>query len=104
MKFNLSILALALNELPISAFKQYKYQIRTHTDAEKIPGKTCITCSLARFTNNNLDSEEVIVSITKVFPKKESENGETVIKMELVKAIFAHVAANREDFFMLKYE
>lgn len=103
MEFNLGTVALALNELPISAFKQYKYQTRTHTDAEKIPGKTCITCSLARFTNNNPDSEEVLVSITRVFPKKETENGETVTRMELVKAIFAYVATNREDFFMLKY-
>jgi hypothetical protein len=103
MGFDLWPLALALNELPISAFKQYKYQICTHTNAEKIPGKTCITCSLSRFTNNNLDSEEVLVSITRVFPKKEAENGQTVTQMELVKAIFAHVSANREDFFMIKY-
>lgn len=103
MEFNLWSLVQALNELPISAFEQYKYQICTHTDAEKIPGKTCITCSLSRFTNNNPNSEEVLVSITRVFPKEEAENGQTVTRMELIKAIFAYVSANREDFFMLKY-
>lgn len=103
MDINLGVLAIALNELPISGVKQYTYVITTHTDSHKIHNQVCITCKLSRFQNNQQDSEEIVLSITKSFPKDELESGKSIVKMELIKSIFQYVAANRYDFFMARY-
>lgn len=103
MDINLGVLAVALNELPLSGVKQYTYTITTHTDSHKIHNKVCITCKLSRFQNNQQDSEEIVLSITKTFPKDELKSGKNIVKMELIKSIFQYVSTNRYDFFMARY-